>query len=104
MDDTFLAQKVCPFSVLKTECFGPLLVPMRLADTREQLVDYVAWYNEYRPHQGLMGKTPAEMASGTECFHPRFETRGKHGVKLRLVVSHFRDRRHLPVVELQQAA
>jgi len=52
----------------------------------------------------LLGKTPPETASGTECFRPRFETPGKHGVKLKLVVSRFRVRQHLPVVELQQAA
>lgn len=87
---------------MKSECFGPLLVPMRLADMRKDLADYVGWFDEHRPHQGLLGRTPAEMV--LLGHRPAFETRGKCAVKLKLAVSCFRGRRHLPVVQLQRAA
>jgi len=39
-----------------------------------------------------------------EPTRPRFETRGRRGVKLKLAVSHFQGQRHLPLVELHHAA
>jgi putative transposase len=89
---------------LKTECTRVILVPLRLADMRHELDLFLAWYNAHRPHQGLAGRTPLEAAQASEPTHPLFETRGKHGVKLKLVVSHFQSRKHLPLVELHEAA
>ena len=33
------------------------------------LVEFVAWYNELRPHQGLDGRTPLEAWDGVDPFH-----------------------------------
>jgi hypothetical protein len=45
-----------------------------------------------------------ESASDVVPLRSQFEPRIKTGVKLRLVVSHWEGRKHLPVVELQRAA
>ena len=89
---------------MKSECFGVILVPFRLSEMREELGAYVTWFNERRPHQGLAGRTPSETAADIAPVRPQYETRGKTGVKLKLVVSHFQGRKHLPIVELQKVA
>jgi putative transposase len=33
------------------------------------LADFVHWYNELRPHQGLGGLTPLEAWQGIDPFH-----------------------------------
>ena len=33
------------------------------------LVEFAAWYNEIRPHQGLDGRTPLEAWDGVDPFH-----------------------------------
>ena len=93
-----------PFRSMKTECTRAILVPLRLADIRHELALYLAWYNQHRPHQGLGGRTPLEAIEPDEPTRPRFETRGRRGVKLKLAVSHFQGQRHLPLVELHHAA
>ena len=89
---------------MKAECLGLILVPFRLAQMREELTCYVAWFHEHRTHQGLAGNTPTETAAAIAEARPHYETRGKHGVKLKLAVTHFEDRQHLPVVTLQKVA
>jgi hypothetical protein len=88
----------------------------------DELLRYVTWYDEYRPHQSLAGCTPNEIDDGTRSARDasRFETRteprnGKnHAVvemvqvervtKLRLAVSQLDGRQHLPIVRLERAA
>jgi len=88
----------------------------------DELLRYVTWYDEYRPHQSLAGCTPNEIDDGTRSARDasRFETRteprnGKndavdeqvqveHVTKLRLVVSQLDGRAHLPIVKLERAA
>jgi putative transposase len=89
---------------MKSECTGRILVPLRLHEMRGELAAYVAWYNEHRPHQGLHGGTPGESDADIVPLRPQFETRGKHGVKLKLKISYVRGRTHLPIVELKNAA
>ena len=89
---------------MKTECTRRLLIPMRLDDMRAELVCYITWYNEYRPHQSLEGKTPQEVYSESTRAPPDFRTRGADAIELDLVVSHHRGKTYLPIVELRQAA
>jgi len=107
---------------LKNECTRRMLVPLSLAPSQDELLRYVTWYNEYRPHQSLAGCTPNEIDDGTRSARDasRFETRteprnGKndavdeqvqveHVTKLRLVVSQLDGRAHLPIVKLERAA
>ena len=46
---------------LKDELVREILVPLRLTDFNDELIRYVVWYNEHRPHQTLRGRTPNEV-------------------------------------------
>ncbi len=112
------------WSTLKSEGLRKILVPYELARMREEVRVFCLWYNSVRPHSSLGGATPDEVYFGVTPARdgPRYEprkgfplrtrpsksapkaVRGKRGVKLDLVTSHFEGRRHLPVVELRRAA
>jgi hypothetical protein len=83
----------------------------------------IRWYNEFRPHTTLGGRTPDEAYNGTYPANrrPRFEPRahwprgspcarpcvlvkGKPGVLLELDIEFLDDRRHLPIVRVKRAA
>src|SRR5690606_10058727 len=103
---------------LKTEALRRILVPMSLQAMREQVIAYANWYNGWRPHQALGGRTPDEVCFALRPARdgPRFETRRSYpapaGVELRaeagtalsLVVHHEQDFSHLPTVVLRPAA
>jgi len=108
---------------LKSECTRRILVPLRLDTMRCELAFYVDWYNEHRPSQALEGRAPREVYDGRRpanesprfeprknwpptglCAVPRVPVHGEHDTKLTLVITFLEDRRHLPVVELRQAA
>ena len=103
---------------LKTEALRRILVPMKLEAMREQVIAYAHWYNSWRPHQSLGGRTPDEVCSQLRPARdrPRFETRRSYptasGVELRaepgtaltLVVNHEQGLQHLPTVVLRPAA
>ena len=102
---------------MKSECTRRILVPYRLDAMQRELGFYTTWYNEHRPHMRLAGRTPAEAydarapardAPGSEP-RPRWrhavgERRGRPGARLALASRYVDNRRHLPVVELKQAA
>jgi hypothetical protein len=87
---------------------------------RAELAAYVLWYEQHRPHQGLEGKTPAEVREGTETARERgaLEVRKRMPLArargdprrrrcrrpLELVVTHVRGRAHLPIVALREVA
>jgi hypothetical protein len=100
-----------------------LLVPFRREQFQKELNLVVSWYNEFRPHMSLDGKTPEEVYRGVPPKNrsPRFEPRaawpraspcaapqtlvkGKPGVKLQLDVSFLEGRKHLPIVKLHRVA
>jgi putative transposase len=100
---------------LKQEYFARIRVPYAVADMHEHLARFAVWYGEHRPHQGLGGATPNEVYFGRKPAHaaPRFEPRarypgrglrGRRGIELKLIVSHFEDAKELPIVELGRAA
>jgi hypothetical protein len=113
------------FRSLKDEMLRPLrLVPMTVAGMARELAAYVLWYNEHRPHQGLGGRTPAEMLAGVRPARSKtvWETRprytlargdptprlrgSKRRVQGRLVLELRRvaNKPHLPIVELRHVA
>jgi transposase InsO family protein len=85
---------------------------------REELALYVMWYNEYRPHQYLKGRTPNEVFEEVEIpatMQPRFELRpkwpersgcagtdvpikGKPGIEPIMQIAFLEGRRHLPII------
>jgi putative transposase len=108
---------------MKNECTRRIWVPLQIEGMRREAGLYVTWYNEHRPNQALGGRTPREVHSDirprnseprfeprrnwpkkSPCASPQAAVRGKRGTKLTLVVSYVEGRRHLPVVELRQAA
>jgi transposase InsO family protein len=113
----------CFIRSMKNECTFRILVPLRLEAMRHELAYYAVWYNEHRPSQALVGRTPREVYAGPppangkprfeprgdwpsegSCASPQTTIRGKRGATLSLVVGYVEGRRHLPVVELRQAA
>ena len=108
---------------LKEECLRRIIVPFRLEGMRRELSLYTAWFNESRPHQGLEGLTPREVYEScaaanalsrleprarwpghSPCAAPQTNVRGRAGARMVCVVTLLRGRRHLPVVELKEAA
>lgn len=109
------------FRSLKGEMLRRLpLLPMSLARMAREVGAYVAWYNDHRPHQGLGGRTPAEVRAGgraavdAQAWEPRpryplarGDPRGRRRrVKGCLVLELGRvgDRPHLPIVALRRVA
>jgi len=89
---------------LKDEWTRRIFIPFDRQRTRGLLAAYARWYNHFRPHQYLAGRTPQEVYLNVQPSNPRFEVRGPDGVELRLAVSHLEGRRELPIVELKKAA
>jgi putative transposase len=108
---------------MKNECMKLVRIPLQLDAMRHEIDSYAVWYNEHRPNQALGGRTPREVYIGFRsanarprfeprgswpprgpCASPQTTIRGKRGTKLSLVVGYVEGRRHLPVVELRNAA
>ena len=108
---------------MKAECTRRILVPLGLDAMRREIGLYVTWFNEYRPHSGVGGRTPLEVYRGScpanegarfeprarwprgnPCAGPAAPIEGRRGVKLALAIHHVENRRHLPIVELKPAA
>jgi putative transposase len=89
---------------LKNEWTRRILIPFDRQQMRRHLSTYARWYNHFRPHQSLAGRTPQEVYLNLQLSNPRFEVRGTDAVCLRLAVSHLEGSRQLPIVELKKAA
>jgi putative transposase len=115
------------FRSLKDECCRKILVPYSLEAMTAELCLYVRWYNEFRPHAALGGRTPAERLEGTSARQglPRLEPRARYPLasalgapraspraspparrtgRLEPVVSYLQGKKHLPIVALREAA
>jgi len=108
---------------MKMECTSRLLVPLYIDAMRREVGLYVLWYNTHRPSQALCGRTPQEVyerrppanarpryeprrrwPAGAPSALPTTETKTDRGACFSLVVSYLGGRKHLPVVELREAA
>ncbi len=108
---------------VKNECTRRLLVPFRREAIRRELLLFVAWYNQHRPHMTLAGRTPDEAYFPCRSANtgPRYEPRpgwprpspcaipqtliqGAAGVPLEMGLAFHGGRKHLPVVVLRRAA
>ena len=108
---------------LKDSCTRRLFVPFRKADCQRELQLFADWYNRFRPHSALAGRTPDEVYH--RCFsavrRPRYEPRsrwpkasscarpwalprGRPGAVIELEVTYHAGRRHLPIISLHRAA
>jgi hypothetical protein len=108
---------------IKEECTAQIMVPQRQIAFRRNLICFLDWYNEYRPHMRLGGSTPNEVyfvkipanrnprieprkhwPPGSRCARPNAPIAGKPGDRFSLEVAYYHGRRHLPVISLERAA
>jgi transposase InsO family protein len=100
-----------------------VLVPLQERAIRQELQCFTDWYNEFRPHTSLAGRTPKEVyhrrlsaarrpryeprrnwPRGSPCARPWALARNGPGARLELNVEFHSGRRHLPIVTLKCAA
>ena len=108
---------------IKDECTRRILVPFRREAFRRELRLFVEWYNEYRPHTYLDGRTPNEVALDlppaneaarlepranwprkSRCASPQAPVRGDPGARFVLSIAFHVGRKHLPIVTLKEVA
>ena len=108
---------------MKNEATRRILVPQRRDAFRSELIAFVDWFNEHRPHVALGGQAPNEVYFGRQpanrrprieprkqrprrspCAKPQTLVAGQPGDRFVAGLSFHTGRRHLPVVTLQRAA
>ncbi len=108
---------------LKDEATRRILISQHRTRFRAELDSFIAWYNEYRPHTTLQGKTPNEVyfqlrpanqrprieprerwPRPSPCATPRTLIAGQSGDRFEIEVVFHSGRRHLPIVSLRRAA
>jgi len=108
---------------MKDEGTRRIVIPQRRESLRRELSSFFVWYNEYRPHTALEGKTPNEVyfrlrpanrrprieprkrwPRSSPCVGPRTLVAGQPGGRFTLHVDFYDARQHLPVVSLKRAA
>jgi len=108
---------------IKEECTRRILIPQRRIEFRRELLSFLEWYNEFRPHMRLDGSTPNEVyfgqspanrcprieprqdwPRGSHCAKPNTLVAGQPGNRFNLEVGYYYGRRHLPIISLRRAA
>ena len=108
---------------MKDECTRRMVVPLRREAMRAELQAFIHWFNEYRAHMTLSGRTPNEayfprvpgnQAPRTEprsdwptdasCARPEVPARAAAGGHFGLDVTYHAGRKHLPVIRLERVA
>jgi len=98
-------------------------VPLRRQAFLRELQLTIDWYNRFRPHMTLVGRTPHEVyhhrspanraprfeprpgwPRGSPCAKPQTLVKGQPGVRLEMQVAYHEGRKHLPLVTLHRAA
>jgi len=105
----------------KDGCTRRILVPISRNEMIRETQLFFEWYNEYRPHMALDGKTPNEVYCGRHAANakPRIETRplakhltscaaprtciaGRAGAKVKVRLEFLEGRRHLPIIKVER--
>ena len=108
---------------MKHELLYGMQIPLRHASLQHQLRLRIPWYNEYRPHASLGGRTPNEVyfarssahrrprleprvrwPRGAPCARPQVLVAGQPGDRFTLEVQFHGGQRALPIVNLRRAA
>ncbi len=108
---------------MKNEGTRRILIPQRRETFRGEIISFIDWYNEHRPHTTLGGQTPDEVYFGrrpanrrprieprrrwprrSPCAQPQTLVAGQPGDRFSTEISFHDGRRHLPVVKLRRAA
>ena len=109
------------FRTLKSECTRRIIVPSVLESFNEELKVWVEYFNAHQPHNRHEGKTPDEVyfnlpaanaqprieprpraCDYTPCARPRTKVADRAGAKVRIEVSFYKGRRHLPIIRAVQ--
>ncbi|MDR1477436.1 MAG: integrase core domain-containing protein, partial [Planctomycetaceae bacterium] len=105
----------------KEGCTRRILVPISKNEMIHETKLFFDWYNEYRPHMTLNGKTPNEVyyhrhaanakprietrqkaKHSTPCAKPRMCIAGKAGTKIKLHLEFLEGRLHLPIIKVER--
>jgi transposase InsO family protein len=108
---------------LKESGLRQIVVPFRRQDLRDHISWFMFWYNVFRPHMTLEGKTPNEVYHArppaneqprieprsrwpvtAACAKPHVTVDGAPGTVFQLQLAHHGKQRHLPIVTLRRAA
>ncbi len=108
---------------MKYEYLKHILIPMRMDHMRKEVVCYIDWFKQHRPHQGLYGATPLEIYEGvtpanikaryeprkywpinSACAAPYAESKPEQGKRLKMTISFADKYKRLPIVELREVA
>jgi transposase InsO family protein len=89
------------FRSLKDEIAGELFALKPLTRINRELADYATWFNAYRVHEGLDGRTPAAIFAGRA---PRPQLRPKAGERFALCRRNLAGNVALPVFSLRRVA
>ena len=94
---------------MKDEYTRRILVPYNLDEFRKKLERYFNWYNCFRPHETLDGRTPMEAYNQVSVPNNqklKLDTRGKEkeGISVRQEIAFLDGDRLLPVVSLKTAS
>jgi putative transposase len=105
------------------EAIRQIVVSPRCRSFWEHVLHGIEWYNAFRPHMTLEGRTPDEVYHATPpanekprieprpywpadgpCAKPNVPMDGKPGTRFQLQLAYHAKQRHLPVVALRRAA
>ena len=111
------------FRSLKEEWLRRGVVPLRRHAMQHQISLHLAWFLEFRPHQGLDGQTPSEVYDGlrpanrkvrweprpkwppdSPCARPQAWPTRRQAPRLGIVLRFHEGARLLPIVELKRVA
>jgi putative transposase len=102
-------------------CTRRILVPLSKNEMAHETKLFFSWYNEYRPHMTLSGKTPNEVYYNrraanskprietrplakhqTPCASPRMCIAGRAGAKVKVRLDFLEGRLHLPIIKVER--
>ncbi|MDR3111013.1 MAG: DDE-type integrase/transposase/recombinase [Planctomycetaceae bacterium] len=105
----------------KDGCTRRILVPLSKNEMANETRLFFNWYNEYRPHMTLLGKTPNEVyfhrhpanakprietrplaKHKTPCASPRMCIAGRAGAKINVRLDFLEGRQHLPIIRVER--
>ena len=108
---------------MKDEATRRTLIPKRQPDFQRELSHFFSWYNKWRPHAALEGRTPNEVylqlrpanrrprieprkqwPRRSPCAGPNALVAGQPGDQFTLEIEFMNGQRHLPIASLKRAA
>ena len=90
---------------LKNECTRKIiLIPYDIDEMRQELTLCCTWYNQFRPREYLKSKAPQEAYANSSSLNVLDFERNSDIPELKLNILYPEGRKHLPIVEIGEAA